>query len=73
MPDKLCACGKPLHYTSPEARALVELMIGQLGETIIVTIGEKSFKVPRHFIALHGLAPGDFERFGFEEVEVRYA
>lgn len=73
MSEKLCACGKPLHYVSPEARALVERMIDQLGENIVVTLGDKSYSVPRHFIALHGLVPDNLVRYKFEEVEVRHA
>lgn len=52
-----CACGRPLHYSSPKLHALMEQMIGELGETILVRRLEdnRAWKVQRHFIALHGL------------------
>lgn len=53
--ERLCPCGKPLHYASPENEAMVEELVAQLGEDVRVTVGDRSWLVPRHYIALHGL------------------
>ena len=68
-----CACGKPLHYSDPKIRAGVEDLIARLGPTIeVAVIGGKKFKVPRHYIALHGIKATELPelaaRLGFEEV-----
>jgi len=63
MTDDRCACGQPLHYSSPELRAQVERMIASVGGNpmVIVTVTSKlgrptrHFLVQRHYIALHGL------------------
>lgn len=63
-----CHCGLPLHYTSPEAEAFTRRQVAELGEFVIVTVGERSFKVPRHYIALHGLNGSEVANLGFEEL-----
>lgn len=72
MATKMCACGKPLHYGNFKMQQLVEQMIADLGEDIEVLAGGRKFKVPRHFIALHGLKATDLaslaKEYGFEEV-----
>ena len=70
--DKLCHCGKPLHYTDPEIQRAVEKLIEQLGETVKVTLmddgRERTWRVPRHYIALHGLKGREVAGLGFEEI-----
>lgn len=53
-----CPCGRPLHYSDPHVRELVEQQIADLGEKILMTVAEtgRKFLVPRHYIALHGIA-----------------
>jgi hypothetical protein len=51
-----CACGQPLHYRSPEVRATIERMIALLGPEVAVSTPGGAWWVPRHYIALHGLA-----------------
>jgi hypothetical protein len=74
MGVKFCACGGPLHYSDPHNRELVERQIAELGECVsVINIATKrTFMVPRHFIALHGIKAGELpdlaERYGFEEV-----
>ena len=58
-----CACGLPLHYSSPIVRAQVERMIAAAGgkPDVVVTVTSRfgrptrRFLVQRHYIALHGL------------------
>jgi hypothetical protein len=66
--EERCACGLPLHYSSPEVRAQVERMIEFAGGNplVIVTVTSKRpgvkmrhFLVQRHYIALHGLKTQD--------------
>lgn len=63
-----CHCGRPLHYSSPEIRADVERLIAELGPLINVTVGGRTWRVPRHYIALHGLLGAEVATLGFEEI-----
>jgi hypothetical protein len=67
-----CACGQPLHYSDPAIQALVERLIARLGPEIPVQVGARAWRVPRHYIALHGLKawelPALATRYGWEEV-----
>jgi hypothetical protein len=63
-----CPCGKPLHYSNPEVQAIVERLIAEHGESLLVTVGERSWMVPRHYIALHGLKAAELAELGFPEV-----
>jgi hypothetical protein len=70
--EKMCACGKPLHYTTPHIQELVERLVADSGECVKVTVLGRTFLVPRHFIALHSLKGSDLPKlavqYGFEEV-----
>ncbi len=70
-----CACGRPLHYLSGDARAFTERMISELGAEMEVTTPDGSWWVPRHYIALHGLhadeLPALAARLGFRAVVPR--
>lgn len=70
--EPICACGRPLHYTSQANRAMVERLVADLGECLKVTVGPRSWMVPRHYLALHGIRAADLpqlaKRLGFEEV-----
>jgi hypothetical protein len=70
---ELCPCGRPLHYANPIARTMVEGVIAGLGPTVDVLVGERGWKVPRHYIALHGVHGRDLpalaEQHGWEKVE----
>jgi hypothetical protein len=60
--DVHCACGQPLHYSTPDARAQVERLIAAAGGDPLIGIsvydGERyrRFRVQRHYIALHGVS-----------------
>ena len=67
---ELCPCGKPLHYTDANIRAYVDGMISTKGPTIDVTTPSGSYRVPRHYIALHGIKAAELpwlaQKYGFE-------
>jgi hypothetical protein len=65
MTDK-CYCGNPLHYTDENLKKQVEDMIKKLGTHIDIVCMNKTYRVPRHFIALHGLNACDLDILGFE-------
>lgn len=63
-----CACGRPLHYANNHHRDWVERVIADLGPTIAVTVAGRTFLVPRHYIALHGIKASELPTLGFPEV-----
>lgn len=63
--ERRCACGRPLHYTDPKIQKLVEGLVAQLGEDIPIYYGGKTYHVPRHYIALHGLKAQELPALGF--------
>lgn len=67
---KLCHCGKPLHYPYPETREMMEQLIAEAGEYVDVTVpGKGTWKVQRHYVAMHGLKAAEIEQLGFEKVK----
>jgi hypothetical protein len=68
-PTELCHCGKPLHYTDPAVEQRVRKLIAELGEYVTVSIfDERTWLVPRHYIALHGIRGWEVPQLGFVEV-----
>lgn len=71
---KLCACGKPLHYTDRQIQRAVQWLVDQKGECVEVKVIGKpdTYLVPRHFIALHGMKASELEDlaafYGFKQV-----
>jgi len=69
-----CACGAPIawHQIDPHLRREVERLIEALGPSLQVTVGERTWLVPRFYIAAHGLAARDLPqlavRYGWPEV-----
>lgn len=63
-----CACGKPLHYTDPADQARVERLVAAEGPDIMVRLGNRTWLVPRHYIALHGVKGSDLPGLRFPEV-----
>lgn len=67
-----CPCGRPLHYGDPHNEELVSEMVANHGDAVKVVIGGRAWKVPRHYIALHGIGGGSLadvaKELGFEEV-----
>jgi hypothetical protein len=73
MAEKLCHCGQPLHYSDPSKRELVEALVEELGEMVPITLAKsnRTFEVPRHYIALHGISYREVPRLGFKEITQR--
>lgn len=77
MPDytdnERCPCGRPLHYSNQQCEDDVRAMIKEWGRFVKVSAGGKTWEVPRHYIALHGLKAAELpylaERYQFKEVE----
>ena len=65
---QLCHCGQPLHYSDPKIQAQVEEIIAMTGEFIEVKLSGKTWRVQRHYIALHGLKGSEVASLGFEQV-----
>lgn len=56
----MCACGQSLHYSDPVMRQMVAELVDALGPDVTVEVpGVGSFRVPRHYIALHGVKAVD--------------
>jgi hypothetical protein len=66
--EKLCHCGKPLHYPSKVVKELVEAVVESFGEYVTVTVQGKRYKVPRHYIMVHGIIANVVPLLGFEEL-----
>jgi hypothetical protein len=70
----MCACGMPLHYSDPEKRKIVESLIKMCGVMVTITNSQngRSWRVPRHFIALHGIKMEEMPhiaiKYAFEEI-----
>lgn len=58
---ELCACGEPLHYSSPDAERLVRQMIELSGEEYqkITVPPHGTWLVQKHYIALHGISAAE--------------
>ena len=65
---EMCACGKPLHYRSAATEQMVRELIASCGDYVVVHYAWRCWRVPRHYIALHGLRARDLPSLGFEEV-----
>lgn len=64
-----CHCGRDLHYSDKNVKAQVEDIIDRFGPYINITIVDgKTYRVQRHFIALHGIKGKDLANLGFKEV-----
>ena len=68
---ELCHCGKPLHYTDMVIKSMVEVLIEELGEFVPIHARGKTWIVPRHYIALHGVSAQTIHLMGFKEADER--
>ena len=62
-----CHCGRPLHYSTPAVRERVEHLIWLHGPFVDVTVEGRTWRVQRHYLALHGLKARELPELGFEE------
>lgn len=65
---EMCHCGQPLHYTNRDIERMVRSLIAETDEYVVVRCAGRSWKVQRHYIALHGLRGADIPSLGFEEI-----
>lgn len=67
-----CPCGKPwaLETYLPETLVVVEDIVARHGEYVPVTIGSRTWLVPRRCIAYHGITSEQLTSgtSGFEEI-----
>lgn len=63
-----CHCGRELHYSDPVIEAQVHELVQHFGVFINVTVGSRTWRVNRHYIALHGLKAEELPDLGFMEV-----
>lgn len=65
MTNDRCACGRALHYADPERREKVERLIALVGDDHVrISVLDsptrtRTFRVQRHYIALHGVSADD--------------
>lgn len=68
--DTYCACGKPLHYASPELEKRVRALVDAGGEYLKVKTDDgRVFMVQRHWLQLHSPSDEEIAKMG-QEVEV---
>lgn len=64
-----CHCGRVLHYADRELQATVQKTIDTYGENIAITDWTgKTYLVPRHYVALHGIDDDNLGALGFRWV-----
>lgn len=69
MKPGYCFCGLRLHYSTFELQELVEALIKETGEYLEIHAGGRTWRVQKHYIALHGIKATDLPYLGFEEVQ----
>ena len=66
--QRMCHCGRPLHYTDPVIERMIAALVEQLGEYAPVMVAGRTWLVQRHYIALHGLRAAELPNLGFDEI-----
>lgn len=71
MTIERCPCG-PLHYENPSDEAQIMALIRQFGPVVPVPASTCIYRVPRHWLALHGRpTPAEIHelaaRYGWEQ------
>jgi hypothetical protein len=66
---KSCHCGKPLHYTDPAVKKSADDLIATAGEYVKIFYNGRGYKVPRHYVFLHGIKAQELPTLGFEEIK----
>jgi len=67
--EERCHCGRPLHYRVPEIEQAMRRLVERFGPNVVVETPDGRWRVPRHYIALHGLKASELPTLGFEVVE----
>ena len=68
--NEICHCGQPLHYSDKSIEIEVKKLVEKLGRYIEVCCRDDNvtYKVDRHYIALHGLKGKELNKLGFEVI-----
>ena len=69
MSEELCHCGLPLHYKSKRMENIMCRLVKEQGRLVPVTVGKRTWLVPRHYIALHGIKGDTIHTLGFAELK----
>jgi hypothetical protein len=64
-----CYCGRLLHFNSRSIEREIKMAIAKFGYCFDVVNGEKTYRVPRTYIALHGINGKDLSKLGFKEIK----
>lgn len=63
-----CPCGRPwMHYSNLENQRYTEGMVRRLGPTLQWTVSGRTWLIPRHYLAQHGLQGWNTD-IGFPEL-----
>lgn len=65
---EMCHCGQPLHYRNPAHEKIMRGIVAEHGPMMPVTVGDRTWLVARHYVALHGIVGSQVPLLGFEEV-----
>jgi hypothetical protein len=65
----MCHCGKLIHYESNAQRDHITQLCLEQGDYVpmISSVNGKTYKVQRHYLALHHIEEHELHRLGFEE------
>jgi len=67
---KKCFCGRELHYSNKELERIMVDICETKGDYLEVSdiVNYKTYRVQRHYIALHGIKQELLPTYGFEEL-----
>ena len=68
MQDDICYCGNPLHYKDDFIKQYMHHIVKTKGRFIKITCNGQTYKVDRHYIALHGIKGHELPTLGFEKI-----
>jgi len=68
LDNEICHCGRVLHYYDPQVEATMRRLVKSHGAFMPITVGNRTFLVQRHYVALHGVQGANLPELGFEEV-----
>jgi len=64
-----CHCGQPLHYAKPEIARIMHELVKAQGEFVEITCEGVTYRVQRHYAALHGIKGSELPGLGFEIIQ----
>lgn len=64
----MCHCGRPLHYADRAMRYWMDVVVANLGPYYEVHSNGRLWRVPHHYIALHGIRADTIHTLGFDDI-----